>query len=78
MHQSQQKSSACVILRSPLVIHYRPRADFTHAWIQRGGQGGRTPPPLKNYNNVGFLATRSGSPEKSQSYQASIQCRTRL
>ena len=28
----------------------------THARIQRGGQGIQTPPPLKKYKNIGFLA----------------------
>ena len=43
------------------------RRNHFHARIQRGTGSG---PPLKNPKAVGFL----GSPEKSQSYQASIQC----
>ena len=39
-----------------------------------GGQGVRTPPPLKNHKNVGFLSNTGPDPLKSQSYQASIQC----
>ena len=39
-----------------------------------GGGGKRSgpspPPPPKNHKNIGFLK----SPEKSQSYQSSIQC----
>ena len=38
----------------------------------RGGQGVRT--PLKIAKNRIFYQYRSGSPEQSQSYQASIQC----
>ena len=41
----------------------------------RGGQGGQTPP--EKSQNIGFLSITgksSRSPEKSQSYQASIQC----
>ena len=40
----------------------------------RGGHEVRTPSPLKNLKNIGFLSSWSGSPEKLQSYQASIQC----
>ena len=44
----------------------------------RGGTGGpyHPPPPprpLKNHKNIGFLSILVQSPEKSQSYQASIQ-----
>ena len=31
-------------------------------------------PPLKNHRNIGFLRNTGPDPEKSQSYQASIQC----
>ena len=41
-----------------------------YARIQREEQGVRAPPPLKNHKNIRSL----GSPEKSQGYQASIQC----
>ena len=40
----------------------------------RGGHGVRTPPPLKNHKNIGFLNNTAADPLKSQSYQASIQC----
>ena len=40
--------------------------------IQRGRQGVQA--PLKNHKNIEFLSNWFGSPEKSQSYQASIQC----
>ena len=44
------------------------------AWADQEGRTGPPPPPEKN-KNVGFLCnTGPGSPEKSQSYQASNQC----
>ena len=40
----------------------------------RGGQGVRTPPPLKNHKNIGFLSNIGPDPLKNQqSYQASIK-----
>ena len=51
--------------------------------IMCGSRGSGPPPPpppphpLENYKNIGFLSiilVRSGSPEKSQNCQASIQC----
>ena len=47
------------------------RLDLSCA-VQEGGGGGAGGPdhPLENYQNLG----RSRTPEKSQSYQASIQC----
>ena len=39
-----------------------------------GGAGGPDPPPLKNRKIRVSMQYWSGSPEKSQSYQASIQC----
>ena len=52
-----------------------PLAD-QHVRIQRGDRESGHPPTLKNHKNIGFLKQYwSGSPEKSQSYQASIQCR---
>ena len=53
-----------------------PLAD-QHVRIQSGHRESGHPPPftLKNHKNIGFLKQYwSGSPEKSQSYQASIQC----
>ena len=40
-----------------------------------GGTGGSVP-ALKNYKNIGFHSNTgpAGSPEKSQDYQARIQC----
>ena len=43
-----------------------------HARIQRMGTGVRTP-SLKYHKNIGFLSKTGPDPEKSQSYQASIQ-----
>ena len=37
-----------------------------------GGQGFRTPPPPENHKNIWYRSNTV--PEKSQSYQASIQC----
>ena len=37
-----------------------------------GGQGVQT--PLKNHKNIEFLCNTGPAPEKSKSYQASIQC----
>ena len=40
-------------------------------------RGSGPPPPLKNHQNIGFLSKKqywSGSPEKTQGYQAYIQC----
>ena len=48
---------------------------FMHGRIQRGDRRLGPPPPLKNHKNIGFLSkTGPDSPEKSQSFQASIQC----
>ena len=42
----------------------------------RGSRGSAPPPPtLENHKNIGFLAILVRIPLKSQSYQASIQCR---
>ena len=38
---------------------------------RRGGQGVRTPPPLKNHKNIGFLSNTGPDSLKNQ---ASIQC----
>ena len=40
----------------------------------RGGTGFRTPPEKSQKYRGFFLQYWSGSPEKSQNYQASIQC----
>ena len=40
----------------------------------RGGQGVRTPPPLKNHKNTGFSSNTGPDPLKNRSYQPSIQC----
>ena len=45
-----------------------------HGRIQRGDRGSGPPPPLKNHKNRVSKQYWSGSPEKSLSYQASIQC----
>ena len=41
-----------------------------HSRIQSGGRGGgqgvRTPTPLKNYKNIGFLSNTSPDPLKNQ------------
>ena len=48
---------------------------WTRADPEGGGQWVQTPPPLKNHKNIGFSQQYwSESPEKSQSYKASIQC----
>ena len=36
-----------------------------HAQIQRGGQGIRTPPSLKNHKNIGFLSKTGPDPLKN-------------
>ena len=46
-----------------------------HGRIQRGRAGVRTPPPPEKSRKIRVSKQyRSRSPEKSQSYQASIQC----
>ena len=37
-----------------------------HAGIQRGEQGARTPPPLKNHKNMEFLSNTGSHPLKRQ------------
>ena len=44
-----------------------------HARIQRGDRGSGTPPPEKSQKYRVSQQYWSGSPEKSQSYQAIIQ-----
>ena len=43
-----------------------------HMHGSRGGGTGRI--PLENHKNKGFLGNTGPDPEKSQSYQARIQC----
>ena len=58
------------IIVSKLIFYF-----FPHAQIQRGeGTGDPDPPPWKNTKYRVSYQYRSGSPNKSQSYKASIQC----
>ena len=47
---------------------------FWQGRIQSWGQGVRTPPPPENHKNIGFPSNTGLDPEKSQSYQANVQC----
>ena len=62
--ESQIPDAVNVVKFRTLIFLFSSKMLVFHGWIQRGGQGVRTPPPLKNHKNIGFLSNTGPDPLK--------------